>query len=137
VLKLSPKKFRAESGTKFWWQLLEDDLEVFIDSNGEEPTDDQITMAQESLDKIEVISAQALDYIDVWVDRTREGTGTENWLSALFILPSTRRGGQTKIQFGFTDDQDSKWWVLFNNPVPPFPGGKPRYHPIAFGREQG
>ena len=134
---LNPEKFRPESGTSFWWQLLEDDIELFIDSNGEKPTKNDIDLASSVLEKIPNLSDQALKYIDIWVDRTREGTGTDNWLSAIFVLPHTRRGGQTKVQFGFTDDTDSKWWVLFNNPVPPYPGGKPRYHPIAFGREQG
>jgi hypothetical protein len=134
---LNSDKFRPESGTSFWWQLIEDDVELFIDSKGEQPTASDIELANGVLEKVSELSEQALSYIDIWVDRTREGTGTDNWLSAIFILPHTRRGGQTKIQFGFTDDTDSNWWVLFNNPVPPYPGGKPRYHPIAFGREQG
>ena len=110
---------------------------MFIDSNGEKPTDSDIELANGVIDKISELIEQALAYIDIWVDRTREGTGTNNWLSAIYVFPHTRRGGQTKIQFGFVDDTDSKWWVIFNNPAPPYPGGKPRYHPIAFGREQG
>lgn len=135
--KFDPEKFKPENGTEYWWQLLDDDIELFIDSHGEAPSDNQIEMASNALAKLSELSEQALNYIDIWVDRTREGTGTDNWLSAVFVLPNARRGGQTKVQFGFTNDTDSKWWVIFNNPVEPYPGGKPRYHPIAFGRDQG
>ncbi|GAB2528978.1 hypothetical protein [Microbulbifer agarilyticus] len=134
---LKQQKFNSENDSTCWWTLLPDDVELFIDTNSQNPSSEEIELAQASLDKIDELCNQALAYIDIWVDRTREGTGTDNWLSALFIYPHTRRGGQTKVQFGFTDDQDSIWWVLFNNPVPPYPGGKPRFHPIAFGREQG
>ena len=134
---LSQLKFNPENGTTYWWALLPDDVELFIDTDKNSPVSDEIELAQASIDKVDELCKQALEYIDVWVDRTREGTGTDNWLSAIFVYPHVRRGGQTKIQFGFTDDDDSKWWVLFNNPVAPYPGGKPRFHPIAFGREQG
>ena len=134
---LTQQKFNPENGTTCWWTLLPDDVEIFIETSDQSPKLEEVELAQTSIDKIDEISKQALDYIDIWVDRTRKGTGTDSWLSAVFVYPHARRGGQTKIQFGFTDDLDSKWWVLFNNPVPPYPGGKPRFHPIAFGRDQG
>jgi hypothetical protein len=129
-------RFNPENGTSCWWTLLKDDVELFIDSNGSKPVSEEIDLAEASLNKLDELRQQALDYIDIWVDRTREGTGTDNWLAAIYIYPNTRRGGQTKLQFGFTDDLNSRWWVLFDNPVPPYPGGKSRFHPIAFGREQ-
>ena len=130
-------RLKPEEETSLWWIRLENETELFIDSNGNKPTPGEIEVAEASLAKIDELCIEALKYIDIWVDRSREGIGTDNWLSSIYIYPHTRKGGQTKIQFGFTDDTDSKWWVLFNNPVPPYPGGKPRFHPIAFGREQG
>lgn len=137
MLTLKSDRFKPESDSKNWWQPLSEEVELFIEVEAGPPNAEEMQLAENAVQKIDELTIQALNYIDIWVDRTREGTGTEYWVSGIYVYPHTRRGGQTKIQFGFPADQDSIWWVLFNNPTPPFPGGKPRYHPVAFGRNQG
>ena len=115
-----------------WWVLIKPHLEVFFETCNNRPSEIELNIANSAVAEINQLIQQAIEYIDIWVDRTREGTGTEYELHSLYVIPE----GQTKLQFHFVADEGSQWWVLFNNPTAPYVGGKPKYWPVAFGRNQ-
>lgn len=133
---ISRSDLNQEVGSSRWWARIGNDVEVFFETNGVEPDESVLEMANFALANLRELEKQSIDYIDVWVDRTREGVGTEYELRSLFVNPDASKGGQTRVDLHFVEDEGSVWWVLFGNPVKPYPGGRPKYWPVSFGREQ-
>ena len=113
---------------RYWTSVL-NGSELFFEPIHRAPDDDELNFANTTLSCIENLYKEAIDYIDVWVDRSKEGVGLENELHSIFI---NKESGYTKLEIHFVEDDESLWWVHFTNPEEK----KNSYWPQEFGRKQ-
>ena len=114
---------------KYWIPIL-DGVGVYFEQSKSEPNQKAIDLVNGTIDVLETLYREAIKYIDIWVDRTKEGVGTENELHSIYLDVEE---GYTTLEIHFYDDHESLWWVRFANPSERRIGG---YWPQEFGRKQ-
>lgn len=117
------------SNGQHWMPILEE-VELFFEPINPELSDEDIILANKTIDISQVLYGDAIKYIDHWVDRNKEGVGIEHELHSILLNTML---GHTTICIHFIDDHESLWWVRFANPSD---GRIGEYWPQEFGRKQ-
>ena len=114
---------------EYWIPVL-DGVGVYFAQSKIEPNNEALGLVNSTIDILETLHIEAIKYINIWVDRTKDGVGTDNDLHSVCL---DVEGGYTTIEIHFYDDDESLWWVRFANPSERRIGG---YWPQEFGRKQ-